>query len=350
MDKPKKMGYFRFITEHIFWGTVFWVLYINTVFRPVKGTTPFHSQFILLHILVLFSLFSCVLRDDENKCLRVVMTDIVFSFGIYTAISYLSIAKVFVYIILILSFLPAAAYFVFLMTRKNKSSLKMIHVLYLRLRKTTGVAVGIFSAFFTVMISVFFIISFPSVISEIYSPWGTEVLSFEDSAEKNISELSCFSEDIWNSRTKEEKLRLLRVVVDIESETLGLEEVPELKEGKMKEKKLGYYEGADRAIYLNMDTLEKYNPWISVNTVCHEMYHAYEHQLVDLYISTERKYRKLEVMQKINTYLREFSEYNPAEDDYGKYYNQQCEEDAREYASVQTVRYYSFVYNNMKKE
>lgn len=350
MEKAKKMGYFRFITEHIFWGVIVWILYVNTVFRPVKGTTVFHSEFVLLHIIVLFSLFSCLLRSDDNKCLRVVLTDIFFAFGIYTVLSYFNTAKIFISIILILAGILAAVYFIYLMTRKNKSSFGFFYVVYLRLRKSAGVAVGVFSTFFTVMIAVFFIIAFPTVISDVYSPWEITEFSFEDCAAENINDLIELSDDSWNKKTKEEKLVILRTVVRIEAESLGLEEAPVLSEGEMPEKKLGYYEGAERMIFLNLDSLEKYSSWISVNTVCHEMYHAYEHQLVDLYVSTERKYRRLSVMQKINTYLREFSEYNPAEDDYSKYYNQQCEEDAREYASEQTVRYYSYIHNHINKK
>ena len=347
MENKKKMGYVRFIAEHIFWGALIWLFYINTVFRPLDSRTDFNSRFILFQIVAIVSLFSCVQREDENKTLITVLADLCFGFGIYTIMSYFSIAGVMMTIIIVICAVPTAAYFVYLMTAKNKTKLKLHRVLYLRLKKFTGVSVGMISSVFSVMLAVLFLITFPAVVYDLYNNDEAIAVPFEESLKENYSELECFSDDSWENASRENKIEMLRAVCRVEAETLGIEELPGLKDGKMNENKLGYYDGAEKTIYLNLDSLEKYSRWIAVNTLCHEMYHTYQHRLVEFYLSSDKKFRKLEVMQKANIYMHEFMDYNPAEDDYGKYYNQHCEEDAREYASARTVKYYSCIMKSL---
>ena len=68
MENKKKMGYVRFIAEHIFWGALIWLFYINTVFRPLDSRTDFNSRFVRMKTkpssqsLLIFALASGYIR------------------------------------------------------------------------------------------------------------------------------------------------------------------------------------------------------------------------------------------------------------------------------------------------
>lgn len=137
----------------------------------------------------------------------------------------------------------------------------------------------------------------------------------------------------WKQMTEEEKLALLSAVADTENEYLHLSEDFKIVSETLGEKTLGIYVFEENKIAVSKNCLENYSLEDNINTVCHEAYHAFQNELVHAY---RMGYIEDSVVE---SYHYEFDDYVNGDEDYDVYRDQQCEEDAREYAKKATRLY-----------
>ena len=84
--------------------------------------------------------------------------------------------------------------------------------------------------------------------------------------------------------------------------------------------------------------------WSALDTLCHEVYHAYQEMQVELYEDLNSPYREMELFHDAAVYAEEFRDYKDGDEDgYDLYYEQQCEEDARNYACERSLDYYTYL-------
>ena len=77
--------------------------------------------------------------------------------------------------------------------------------------------------------------------------------------------------------------------------------------------------------------------WVQIDSICHEAYHGYQHELVYQYAIN--KLTDSELINKAICYEKEFKDYEDGMDDIDKYYSQQCEIDARDYGEKRVEEY-----------
>ena len=91
-------------------------------------------------------------------------------------------------------------------------------------------------------------------------------------------------------------------------------------------------------ITLNYDVLCNQSPSSVLDTTLHEVRHAYQHKLVDLYVSVQlegavpEQYQSLAAIQTVQGFAHDFQNYCDGAFNFNNYYQQSVERDSREWA------------------
>lgn len=93
--------------------------------------------------------------------------------------------------------------------------------------------------------------------------------------------LAEFSEENWKTHPTEEKLALLQSLVNYECAKLGVEKEIRLKTEVTGLAKLGAFNYKTDMIQINMSNLEKFPAEKIVITILHEIFHAFQNDLID---------------------------------------------------------------------
>lgn len=140
----------------------------------------------------------------------------------------------------------------------------------------------------------------------------------------------------WADLEPQERLDMLGIVAGIESNHLGIQETVSIEAADLSENVVGSYRRRERVIRLNIRYLEDCQVEELINTVCHEMYHAYQWEQLENEEGLEKSWEDV----LVNTPVRwSEAEYIRGEDDFTGYYNQRIETEAREYAKKRVRQY-----------
>lgn len=161
--------------------------------------------------------------------------------------------------------------------------------------------------------------------------------------EENINELSSLQPDVWRSLDLDERLEILRVASEIESITLGIPLV-RVRAISMEENTMGGYDHASRTVMLSLEYLAFDPSEELLNTICHEVRHAYQHYLVELYQSLKEQEQNLALFHEISDYAYEFDNYiSGSGETIEAYFEQKCEVDSSAYADRIVMNYYNAI-------
>ena len=91
-----------------------------------------------------------------------------------------------------------------------------------------------------------------------------------------------------------------------------------------------------------------------MDTVLHEVRHAYQHTWVEMYSSLENhikdKYKNLLPFKQAQSFSEEFDDYCSGKDDFYGYFTQDVEKDSREWAAKRLKEYYiTFIYPDRQR-
>ena len=151
-------------------------------------------------------------------------------------------------------------------------------------------------------------------------------------------QLQGLGEEQWANLTLQEKTELIQLVVDIETDYLGLPDALQVRSTNTPSSTLGYYNHESRSVYISRNHLLNDPPEKCLDSVLHEAYHSYQHHLCALFEETDNAYRSMLFLRKVGDYIDEFENYESGED-FIDYYTQACEFDARDYARVRRSEY-----------
>ena len=154
--------------------------------------------------------------------------------------------------------------------------------------------------------------------------------------------------DDWMSLSKEKKLEYLQSIADYECVyTLGIEPVPVSAAVISDLSTLGQYNNATRSVTIQYDVLCCASPGKLLEVLLHEVRHAYQHCIVDMYVDMQAQggipaqYRSLAAVRMMESFYTEHRNYCDGNLDYEKYYNQVVEQDSREFALKRVREFYS---------
>lgn len=160
-------------------------------------------------------------------------------------------------------------------------------------------------------------------------------------ASQNDDCINRLREEVWRTLGPEERLEVLKTVAELEGSALGLPFEVRVQEGELHKQVAGSYEHGKHRItireeYLRLGTARKL-----LETLAHELCHAYQHCLVDLY-QENRWYQDLALFSQANVpeFCREFNNYQNGEGgNIEAYYQQQVEVEASAFARQIVAKY-----------
>lgn len=156
-------------------------------------------------------------------------------------------------------------------------------------------------------------------------------------AEVDENRLVCLNEELWDQLDEQERLDVLGVVALSESVYLGTPDMPPIQGAYLGGYIVGQYDWEKGTITIDLQLLGQASAADCVDTVLHEMYHHYQHCLVECYAAMESEYRTLRAFQRVPEYMEESQNY---QSDGMEYYDQSLEEDARDHAEYRASYYF----------
>ena len=156
----------------------------------------------------------------------------------------------------------------------------------------------------------------------------------------NLDKLKNLKIVYWKKLDDKEKLSLLQYIADIQCVKLGIPNVS-VTISDLDNRLYGLYSQQDHVVYINESVLEEdLTVKERITSVIHEVYHAYQHAVIEVYEKADAPTKKLALFKDAVQYKKEFEHYaNGLEDNLDIYVNQKCEEDAREYADKEANEY-----------
>ena len=151
------------------------------------------------------------------------------------------------------------------------------------------------------------------------------------------------SNESWQQLSADEKLQTVQAICNCEKAYFGLDCYITVVTAHLDKNILGTYNDSDKTIIIDTRVLEEGDAETILNTCLHEMFHAWEFNLVRLYNASTEEQKRMIIFNNCADYIYEINNYKTSEGDhetYMQYYNQKLEADSRAYAEEAVAAYY----------
>ncbi len=334
-----------------FWYAWAMYIYYTMCFYPVSGTTYRISVMIMLFAFSVmatvdaFVILPMNLEGIHIFFLRgVCMTD---AAGIYTMLAYRVYmpghvkASAVIFIVLSLPYLILVIHTIYSL-RRNRTKELGVNFRVVSCKKILIVILvlaALASLFTLVPVAYKTITGQPMYLPDVKAASASEQYRLSDYTEK----IAAAGTDDWRTLSTKEKLDVLQTVANLERTSLGINHELNVGSEYMEnaERTVANYSVVRHEIVINQKFLEsEADGYKMIGTVCHEAYHAYSYQLIELYEKVSDDDRRLMCFRKTEQYIKEFSEYKDAYSyGYDAYAAQRVESDANEHAASSLLVY-----------
>ena len=138
----------------------------------------------------------------------------------------------------------------------------------------------------------------------------------------------------WERLTAQERLDVLQTCANIECTYLGIDPVPVMAEYMVFTELFGTFSEEKYTITINAKLLNGMDSTTVLNTLLHEVYHAYQHSVVvNPSVDWDSEFVKNNMyFATANSWRKEFEDYQSGLDNFEGYYGQTLETYARNHA------------------
>lgn len=306
----------EFIYYQIYFGVLLSIWYSFYFFHNLKGLNTFLSVswagVILLSTCILFSFQQ--IKSQRN--FFSVFQNLICGFGLYTILIYAPYKTILFQVAFWIGLITGIG-LLFLLLKKGR----IWRTLKISFRHALSLGLGLI--LFVMILNIRFGNSFSDSTALFFVP-------LPSSSHLDVTLITRLTPPIWSQLSLEEKIYSLQQVADIERENLGLSKRPTVKIHFKKDIR-GYFTQSEGNVRISMDTLWTEDSLDVIQTIAHEMYHCYEHELCDQYdqLSDEQK---VLWKDRIEQYQYEFENYISSTEDLEGYFYQSIEMDARNYS------------------
>ena len=336
-------------------GFLGFLLYNLLLFRCIPGKTRLFSEIILvLFLLIIGGLFTFLGDTDKDRTLYNIILNTLFSLELYWLFSegVHKVSASLIKAVLLVGITVIVGYGFKVFGRKAGNPKIQKRIESERWNKIANFGYQIAVVFYLILL-VYSAIDEPAFVKKKAATSSVPQIEdiVEEDIEHNMDTLILLKEDSWPSLPEAEKVRVLQTVADIQVTTLGVpfsvtvvadhdDVVPALA--------LACYIDEDHSVYMKEDHLTNYSAKECVDSIAHEVYHAYQHAMLEAYDSLDPAYQNLLLFDPLRYYQAELDQYIGAEDinnsdDYHEYKGQLLETHARNYASIATENLFETV-------
>lgn len=152
--------------------------------------------------------------------------------------------------------------------------------------------------------------------------------------------VSRLDENLWKAASSQERLTILQHILNLECRYLGIPYPLTVTLEDMDNDSIhGSYAHGSRTVYINREVFHQASAEYLLSILLHEVYHSFQHALIDLLDVTEEPFRDLLIFDKAAIYTYESSHYISGSEDFSAYYNQHMEADSRAYSALRCQDY-----------
>lgn len=144
-------------------------------------------------------------------------------------------------------------------------------------------------------------------------------------------------EQLWVTKTLEERMEMLQEVANYEAQKLGIPQI-RLQSTKLRQYVKGEYSGRNNQIQLDTQYLQNDNAKDCVECLCHEMYHALQFYVVERIDWEDLELTGSSYYEEARNWKKDFDNTQPLS--YTEYYGQSIEVSARAYAAQEISNYF----------
>lgn len=343
------MGKFMYLLYHVYWSAILYFGFssalLTRAYSPFSGElmNRTDSQMFLFGLIFFCNAVGIIAGIDRYRNLKTVLLTVASPFGIFLVLEQLHDLPTYMYIC---GWIVATASFYWLVMmfstpiRRGRVS----DVLWNRMCRLLHSSRALTNTFLCII----------TIVTMVGSSFGVFSVKAESKAKPLVgdeipyslsryeSEFTGLRQENWKKKSTEEKVELLQLVSDFEAEYLGLQNKPEVICKGMELSTAGTYCLSRNQISINKDRILNDHVGECLITVFHELYHAYEHQLVRVYDQLGEEERGLYFLRDAGIYKYEFENYVSGDegDEFIQYYSQAVEQAARRY-SHERVTYYA---------
>ena len=330
--------------------TLWWVLlamlnYRVFLFCPLPNCSAELSKQILWAAAAVLTSIGVIITYRRRRNGTSTAVNVLLPFEIYALITYYRFFPTAVICFVVGSTVLALVYMFFVL--RQRDSKKTGERISLKKRVWHGILGG--RTIIAVCLLFFLLPFFVGALTghQLYRSNVETVNSSKDAGEwtvKNkIDTIKLLTEDNWAQLDTQERLDVLGTVVNIEVRYLGLDHGIQLKSGILGESIISHYNRYNNSIVIDLEHLNSSTAHDALISVCHECYHSYQHEQVELYSTIPDKYKNLLMFSAVKEYADEFENYEDSIENLGEYYVQFCEVNARQYAEISVKEYYSLI-------
>lgn len=323
---------------HVLLLAIMWIWYRNVFFRCFAKLSLTESRVLLFCTVLLGALLGHVIDNYILKKKPHIFFNLLFGFGLYAVMTYISIKPQFIIITISVSVIIAFAYSLWTIRKRTHNNEDTIISTVRHVRKAIAGSKQIVSIGVSVIIAG---IGIPIIFGGYLIKPTVQAAKTIDSEEWTVSnkveELSLFfDEDRWQKASLTTKLDACQILANICRVEWGINNELNVFASNAPEFTFGYYNDHEHTILINIDYLLTAPGPEICDTVVHEAYHALEYRMVDAYLAAPDDMKGLEIYQDAAIYMQEFENYQDGDDDYYLYSNQLCEKHARVWAEYMT--------------
>ncbi len=313
---------------------------------PIEGLSLLQSIIIFVVLSFLIILLGILLTSKHNKNIRNAIANTIIPFEIMAMYTYYDIHgkyinTLFTLSVFVMLFKVICTYKLNYFFADNKKSTVKEQIKHFVIYYKNLFAVC-FSLYLAVLLF-FLYLDYPLLYShrEISKPF--EQASY--SVDENVEMINKLEYNSWITLDIYQKLDVLQTVVDIESYHLGIPYDLTIGVDYLDENVLGFYRNSNKLIAIDTEHLLEGFPEDILETVCHEVYHAYQYSLVDAYSQMGEEYKNLALFSDIEVFVEEISDKEEHESFYDYYYKL-MEIKSRNYSQVAVLKYYEQINNS----
>lgn len=340
------MRQFQYIWRHLFWGALMTVNYKTLLFCNVLDWSYFPSLALLIGLVVASSIIGILLTWKNRRNYVSLTVSLAIGFGAYFIIAYWEVAPFFTRLLLTFQLIGVLGYLAVAIVSYGDAvrSKKAANILPQYVGHNARNCRNLIGTVFAVVLLCLMglrILQVPifktKASLEANIPYGS---AYEDAMDSNIEVICLLREDAWANLSVEERVNVLQVVADIEALHLGIPRVPVSADIVVDAGTLGYFRPSEKRITLSKDYLANCLGHSALDSILHEMYHAYQHEVVEVYESLDEDAKKLALFNNAAQYSYEFANYSDGSTDFHAYYSQACELHANQFAEDWSFTYY----------
>lgn len=330
----------EYILNNVFWGIGVACLYRMFIFTPLPNCSKTHSEVVLYAALIIMASIGVGVTITRRRNYISIIGNVAIPIGLYAFFSYSTAVPLLTVVPLAIGIAGALSYIVAVFCYAKNTTIDVAKRLAHGLLGGRTILALCFAALVVALYcaNIFGFHLRSTDVTETYSksegPWTIA---------ENVEVLSKLQEDNWAELSIQDRLDVLGIVVNIEAQHFGLVYHLTLGSSYLPESTLAQYSRDTHKVTVNMVALEKQTARDMLISICHECYHSYQEQLIELYYNTPKKYRNMPIFSPVPYYLEELSNYESGEDDIIKYYYQVSEMTARTYAEQSADEYYRMI-------